>query len=1430
MALIDDRTSVNPSTSPTPTKPVAKTALSKVGIIDDRDPKSIASSSQMASWNKTGIPGTDQYNKTVQSVQDYFNQPADQQGADKGSVLYQMEHPSGFSGILGYAGQLLAGAATGLVSATLKGAETVGRGVDFLSKKVASKIGVSTSKDYLNTADQWLGHQADQIDKLNQTPLEQLSANVVPFVATDVVTGGEAVIPQVGMALKGLVAISGPAHYLVAHSKDKGALPASLLELGANALMMGDGEVLLKGMEKIGLGNLGKATIDIVSTDASWGLKSITKPTIKLTVDSAKKLLSASAKDLAIANLYNTSENIKQDKPLFDNYKTASVAGLVIPLVARGAGSGLKLFKDTAAFNKATKEAAIATKEASKAYAQQGVSTAIEDMKIKFASDNKKLSDATDALKAVLKTKDGDPLKPNLDDLNKSNNVTVVEDPNMDGVSKWNKSTRTITMNPDKASIQDYWHEAGHAIIETLADQMGKTPSEVANTFSPLWDKYVSELKYGANSVERMSQAISRIMTNPDFAKDNNELLTLVHATWGQDVNVNAVHVVNAEATAKAVTINMSDRVAALENKLVEKGYGKDVAKQIAAATSEEDLKAGKTVIGEDKIAFADKLKASATKGTPAPMGAPQAAAPTPEPAKPGIILPGNRVAMDTPPSKPNFTSGFAKDPALQENITKAESAPLYKDVLAKQRGGTLTAAQRSAGADALGGTREEVVKEILDAKPGSITTAEGAERIKKVVVSTMQDASRWLDEATQTGDPQTMSKAHDAAMEAQTLLAKAKGIIGTEAGRLLETNKHLYDAEEYQVFNDSIKEFKKISPDASDLEVDAKTTQSFTTKAVKAWVTARYASMLSGIKTPLRIAVGNTYNSVSEGAVKMITQTIMHPQDFPQMAVDLFSGLVEPTKGTGHTIDEIWSGKWKVRAGADIPIPSESASKGFSVNKIMNTLGKAFDTIDVLTTGGYRGLAVGAESRRMVRELGSIDPEELSKFNIRELHRITLSNVPEGTVGEITKGINSLRNSKNPAVRILTNLVMPFTRSAANELNLNLDYNPVTSFYRAAKRIPNIDGSSWEKSADAAFEQAGKAVIGFGLASWATAKIMTAPKGDTNSIWITGAGPANADHRNLWQQTGAKPYSIKIGGTWVPYLLFGGLGGILAFAGSVSDVHHFDKSASDWGGTVIDGVTGFLNETLNQSYLSGVKTLVTDLPTPQGASRAVASFGASAVPMPEVFRELLGEVPAVFSGKNNVLQPNTFPQQILYDESAYSIVGLKWAAEKIAGKPSVKQLPNGIPVQRDLIYGLTWTKDTTDPVTSQLIKNNKSFSVDDKINGTSLSPEQSFTYNYLTGQAVYQVLGQTIDTETYINATPEQQTGQIDSQIKLAKEAAQKQMIKQYPELKENPAQTLQKKLQSEKQAQLNKKIKVFGSNLDLSSDVTQADTLNSD
>lgn len=193
--------------------------------------------------------------------------------------------------------------------------------------------------------------------------------------------------------------------------------------------------------------------------------------------------------------------------------------------------------------------------------------------------------------------------------------------------------------------------------------------------------------------------------------------------------------------------------------------------------------------------------------------------------------------------------------------------------------------------------------------------------------------------------------------------------------------------------------------------------------------------------------------------------------------------------------------------------------------------------------------------------------------------------------IDKLTRAAYSLRQI--PGVKWF----IPFIQTPMNIFKQGMEYSPI--------------GIGTVKGAKDKTEQIGKALIGSMIFLWAASKCMEGR--------LTWSAPQGKRAKELFYASGRKPYSIKIGDTWVGYNRLGPLSYPLAMAAAWQ--YNFGESPEALSDSDMEkaskslmSVLGFLTD---QSYVQGVGDLVKFISgDPYAAGRGLANLATQIVPL----------------------------------------------------------------------------------------------------------------------------------------------------------------------------------------------------------------------
>jgi hypothetical protein len=234
---------------------------------------------------------------------------------------------------------------------------------------------------------------------------------------------------------------------------------------------------------------------------------------------------------------------------------------------------------------------------------------------------------------------------------------------------------------------------------------------------------------------------------------------------------------------------------------------------------------------------------------------------------------------------------------------------------------------------------------------------------------------------------------------------------------------------------------------------------------------------------------------------------------------------------------------------------------------------------------------------------------EEVERF----AQSVSLTKPPTGIVGQVIGKLNGIADTKFPFmgkhdVRPFK-LLFPFMRVMGNLINLSADYVPLTRLVG--------DGSVFNKNLGELERTGiiGRQLTGAVLAGTALG-LAYAFKDDKNpAFWITGAGPSSPGQKETYRNSGAVPWSLKIGDTYISYahtplvFLFGGMGSLLDKI-KYDPTYDASNIASDFG--VFGG--GAMSSMAHQSFLVHLGNVIDAILGEQGSGKVSDALAKAAV------------------------------------------------------------------------------------------------------------------------------------------------------------------------------------------------------------------------
>jgi hypothetical protein len=472
--------------------------------------------------------------------------------------------------------------------------------------------------------------------------------------------------------------------------------------------------------------------------------------------------------------------------------------------------------------------------------------------------------------------------------------------------------------------------------------------------------------------------------------------------------------------------------------------------------------------------------------------------------------------------------------------------------------------------------------------------------------------------------------------------------------------------------------------------------------KYFKIW----YPAVLSGPKTQVRLALGDlggvTIQTVSslftrEGQASFLDRIgamINGQKEAINYAVDVFKG--NETIYTNYYEPRIPTARTFTGPGAFFEAVGGwmEGTKGY-FSKVYQ-LGE----IAALDKGGYTyGLADKAVSDTINQSLSKLSADVATYINPGE----------NTFLGTINKGLQNLRASDHPGVALMARMFAPFTKIATNITDRAIDFTPILNIGRTFFDSKLYEGRAAKVLLDAGFKDSiAQEAKNAGLDALASKNYIADETARVKDIivgrlrdqqmgrfymgltttaallplaatgHITGSGPVDANQKALLEQTGWRPDSVILpDGTAIPYdNALGPLKLILSIAGNINDGIKYRSDKEDLTTKVTNGFIGFTKSELDQSFLSGITSVIDTLSGNKSPTSELYTVLTNAIP-----------IPALYTQAKDTLFPERYVTNSFSDTLRMKL-GLTGNifGPGTALQPKTDAL--GTPVKADLIYG----------------------------------------------------------------------------------------------------------------------------------------------
>lgn len=629
--------------------------------------------------------------------------------------------------------------------------------------------------------------------------------------------------------------------------------------------------------------------------------------------------------------------------------------------------------------------------------------------------------------------------------------------------------------------------------------------------------------------------------------------------------------------------------------------------------------------------------------------------------------------------------------------------------------------------------------EELLAAKPGSIANSETVTAARQLVIdkaTKLMNTLKSID--VSVASPTELKQIRDDFVK---LVSMQKAVAGfrTEASNVFRSlGLELIPGE-----NATLSELAQLLKNAGvaaegDVAIFAnKVAKESTLKgfakfregALSTW----YAAILSGPKTTARNVLSTSSNILTE-----IVAKAANPRQWREV-MPAISGLIRGLRmGVGEARDVLGGSPYTskfMEPGSSATRPEVFTGKFATYGKIVESVGRWLAAQDKLLSAGAREMERASLKARGSEVSKAVEEAIVKAYSERTVYH----GQPTGPLIQGIRNAAQTLRAKVPGSKF----IIPFVDTVANVMDRQFDYFPITAALRLKGKIISDQASRIMKEyglkeADRAFieqrlrdQQVGRLVLGSVVS---TGAIMLASGGR-----VSGNGPTNYAKKQELIRTGWRPNSIKIGDVWVPYTYLGPLAGILSMAGNVHDKVTYDDAPNKSIVSLIgNGLIGWTQTQLDQSFLSGVSDLFDVATGNINPETYLVNLGAGLVP-----------IPALYSQTKDMVFRQQYQTHGIVEKLRLKLglTGDVFGMDPLQQKFDVF----GEPMRSDLIYGLTPKAEQMTPVDNFLIANDLAISIPSysqqySIPGTQkekrkLTDEEYTQYIKETGQQIYEQL-----------------------------------------------------------------------------------------
>ena len=432
----------------------------------------------------------------------------------------------------------------------------------------------------------------------------------------------------------------------------------------------------------------------------------------------------------------------------------------------------------------------------------------------------------------------------------------------------------------------------------------------------------------------------------------------------------------------------------------------------------------------------------------------------------------------------------------------------------------------------------------------------------------------------------------------------------------------------------------------------------------------------------------------------------------------------------------------------------------------------------------GLSGQAAAARIAQLVRE-APLNPR--GQAMMRDATAFSQRAAMRGELGKFGSSLLNLAQRGGP----LGHLVLPFARVAYNVGARGIDRSPlglIGTLADVARTGGRYAGTTRQEQVNRLTQLQGVRPFRERLVDNLVGSLLTG-----GALWqanqgnVTGSGPADVNRRNELEAQGWQPYSLRVGGNYVPYRLLGPWAVPLALGASAAEAHTYAKTGQqldDPWSMAGDAARRAGEFAANETYLRDIGNIMRGVSQPDRYGNSfISDLAGSLVPYG-----------ALGANINQALSPVQRQVRTAGTPLGQSI------AQTIESR--IPGLAGQVPVRTDVLGravprapGAGWAPEAVsparaDPVLRELATHGLTVPVQDKYatshSGTAevqLTPNEQRTVQARSGYLIQQNVRSVMSEPAYANASRQEQEQMLSRAVSVGHQQANQEMVASVPE-----------------------------------------------